>query len=488
MLGIVALAICGAAVLGQRLYRSEKVNTLERQLALAQADRNDLAVREVARRLARIDSSPERQLRVAEVFLAVKSMKEFWAMLERLECGSPKWRASAVHLRARGYLAVENWVACITTLKSLLAYPELSVAERTEGWGELAAVQAWLGEWSNALVSTDARIRISDTTEARLEQARALVRLRRWQEAGVAFARLKQTASDNPRVKDFLPRWERVERALDQLRGCDEAVLAVPVALKPRVERAFVEAQMGLWQNAVEDLNFVALGSTVLRFPLLLGSHLGLRERAQDRAPDTDEGRRMANISWLASSGELARLNGVLGRNADDWRALLDIDFEIVGSRAGWSSPTEHAARLARQAQLEFQLGAHSWARADASEILKQVPGFLPAEAVEIAASLEDGDPINAGRDLESALKEHTDEMGKVPSELMRLAAKVYQARGQHSAAVEALSACLAESRTVELLQARAKSLRFMQRFGEADQDLAEAQTLSVATQVEGKP
>ena len=486
--GVGALAFFGAAVFGQCVYQSGKITALERQLELAQFDHNRLAVREVACRLARVDSSPEQRLRIAGVFLSVKSLDEFWLILKQLENDSPAWKPAADHLRARGYLVIENRPACIAALKTYLASPGLSVAERVEGWKELADVQAGLGEWSDALGSTDIRIRLSDTIEARLDRARALIRLRRWQEVGVEFDRLKRTAPAHLFAKDLFPRWERTERALDSLRACDEAVKVAPGALRPRLERAMVEARQGLWQNAAEDLGFVALRAPTARLPLLLGSRIGMQTGRDGLALEASEERWVMAMPWLVPSAELTGLNETLSRSAENWRKLLNVDLEIAGTSATWLKSPEHAGRLARQAQLEYDLGAGRWAREDADEILGWLPDFLPAELVEIAVLLDDGNLAEAVRRLEAAYHENTDEGGKVPTSLVRVAAKVFQARGQHAAAVEAFSTCLAENRTADLLQARAKSLRFLQRFGEADQDIAAAQSLAGASTGEGQP
>jgi len=193
-------------------------------------------------------------------------------------------------------------------------------------------------------------------------------------------------------------------------------------------------------------------------------------------------------VPWLASSHEIELLNETLERKAELWRELLAADLKIVECPNGWLAPKGYAVYRSWQARTEFSLGFREQAGADAVEVLQYIPGFLPAEIVELEIMLAEGNLAEAGKTLEKVIREHADSDGHVPGLPDELAGRIYQARGQHQVAVEAFSRCVIDEKSTELLRARAKSLRLLQRFTEADRDLADANMLSESTRPEGSP
>ena len=489
--GLAVLGLGGAAVLGGHLLRSRAIEGLQRQLSLAQADQNAASVRELARRLARLDETPEGRLRVAEVFLSLNLPDDFWSILQRVEKDAPELIARTGALRARGYLATGQRTACVASLQRYLRLRGLSLQEKLAAWDELAEVQGELEQWSEARAALEQRLALGDSPGTRLKRASVLVRMRFWADAQEAFGRLARTAASDPGVKEMLPRWERVERGLAELRTCDDAVKAAPGALKPWLERAQVEARLGLWQNAADVLR-QAVSRTplararLLRLPLLLGTQLGMKTTAHGTELDEASGVGLTVVPWLAPGSSLRRFNERW--SADAWGRLEAVDVEIAGDSAGWVNPSRFADVLAKQAEIECQLGWHQRALADALALLQRIPGFLPAQQVKIAALLAADDVVAAGSEVEESVREHTDEEGHVPVALVELSGYVRQRQGRHHDAVEAFSTCLSVAHSADLLRARASSLRFLQRFAEADQDAAEADALAVQAARGGQP
>jgi hypothetical protein len=491
---ILALAVIGAfaavglALLGGRLHRAEQLAKLENQMRLAEEDRSRLAVKELARRMVQIDSSAEQKLKVARVFLSVRAMDEFWATLKQVETEAPQCRATVEHLRADAFVAVEDWPAGVTALKRYLGMAGPTLDEKLAAWAELCAVQGKLELWEDALIAANIRIRLRDSWEARLVRAKALVRLRRWREAGEDFAWLKQNAPSVTEVKTILPCWERVEREMDALNKYDELIRAELLSAKPRLQRMNVEARLGLWQNAIEDGALALEQNQAVRLPLLLGSRLASGGTEGSYSRQLISKKEWSSVSWLASSHEVELLNETLEGKAELWRELLAADLSVLSRPSGWLAPSEYAVDRIWQARTEFSLGFREQAKADVSEVFQYVPNFLPAELIDLEIMLADGNLAEAGKALEKVIREYADLDGRVPGLSDELAGRIYQARGQHQAAVEAFSRSITDGRSAESLRARAKSLRLLQRFTEADRDLAEANKLSESTQQEGHP
>ncbi len=488
---LVVLALTCCTILGARLFQRREIAYLNRQLSLAQTDRNVGSVREVARRIGRLDKSPRTRLRVAEIFLSLDLMDDFWGALRLVENDSPERAASIERLRAKGLLAANRKAACVTSLQRFLRMPGLSPEQKVDAFDDLAAAQCGLGRWNEARAALDERLALADAPAPRLKRARVLARAGRWAEVRGEFALLARTDASAPDVKELMPRWERAGRGLAGLPACDDALNAAPNALKPRLDRARVEARLGLWQNAADDLQqAVSLApmtrARLLRLPLVLGARLGMKTTKEGMELEDAQGAELTNVPWLAPGASLQQLNDLA--RAEDWQQLEDVDLEIAGDPAGWADRSRFAGLLATQAEIELKLGSPRRALADANEVLKQMPGFLPARQVEIAALLATDDLPEAEAETERAVRENTDTGGHVPASLGVLAGYVWQRQGRHRDAVEAFSACLDVARSADILRARAKSLRFLQRFAEADHDAAEADALAAPTAREAAP
>lgn len=488
VLGMVVFGLGGLAVFSERRQRAEKIGKLERQMRLAQEDQNRLAVKEVGRRILQMEPAVARRLQIAEAFLSVHAMEEFWQTIKQVENEAPEQRAAVERLRAKAHFAIEDWSAGMSSLKRYLAMVSPTIDEKLAGWDELCAVQGKLELWEDALIAANIRIRLRDSWESRLVRAKALVRLRRWREAGDDFAWLKQNAPAVAEVKTMLPRWERVEREMDVLSKYDELIRAEPLSAKPRLQRMEAEARLGLWQNAIEDGALALEQDSAVRLPLLLGSRLASGGTEGSYSRKLVSKKEWSSVPWLASSHEVELLNETLEGKAEFWRELLAADLGVLSHPNGWLAPSEYAVHRIWQARTEFSLGFREQAKADVAEVFQYVPNFFPAELVELEIMLAEENLAEAGKALEKVIREHADLDGRVPGLPDELAGRIYQARGQHQAAVEAFFRCITDGRSAELLRSRAKSLRLLQRFTEADRDLAEANMLAESTRQEGSP
>ena len=319
--GLVVLALGGVVLLGGRTIRAREIAALERQLALAQADRNAASVREVARRIGRLDETAETRLRIAEIFLSLNLREDFWQMLRRVEKDAPEQIARIEPLRAKGYRAAGQRTECVASLQRYLRLPGLSLQEKLAALDELAEVLSELEQWSEARAALDQRLALGDAPAPRLKRAYVLTRAACWADARDEFGRLQRMAAADSEVKALLPRWERVERGLTELEACDNAVKAAPDALQARFDRAWIEARLGLWQNAVADLRQAVARAPqnrarLLGLPLLLCAKLGMKTTSQEMEMEEVTKEELAGVPWLAPSESLKQLNELLEATA----------------------------------------------------------------------------------------------------------------------------------------------------------------------------
>ena len=473
------LAACAAALslgglAGFFAWRSQirhQLLDLEQQLAFAQRADDRAAVGEIARRLTRLDHTPDRLLAVSFGLLQARLFDDLDATLAAVEQAAPQRHPEVTRLRALSAAARADWDDCTAHWVEYVDDPAVTASNRIEGLDELVGVLVKRGQWDRARVRSDERLGLADAPEARLTRAHIALRLRQWDSAREDFRLLKTMAAAVPAVRDALPAWERAERVLPALQSADEAVSASPRDPRRRLERALLCARTGLWQNAADDLQQVAVAVPSARMPTLFGAVLGL-PRSFVRPPAADAVDPLTPLPWLAPSTVLAGLLDRFDGQWPRWEQLLLLDTQLA---AGGS---DHHAR-AERARLLCELGFAEPALEEARTLLQEQPGFLPAHAVAILALLRRGEIAQASAQVERAITAQSEEPGEADPELQRLFALVWQAQGRHADAVETFTACLRVCETrPDLLRARAKSLRQLQRFTEAAQDLATAERL----------
>ena len=488
VIGLLLLGLGGAVGAGfWHVHARQQLGDLEHQLLLAQRYRNADAVGEIARRIARLDGSPSRLLALAECFVQVRRFDDLENALGEVERLAPERGSEVVRLRARAAAAQAQWNASIALWEEYLAGAAVPGPDRVTALDELVTIFVWQGRWEQARARSDRRLALADAVAARLVRAQVETRLRQWAAVGEDFRHLKATAPADAVVKDALPAWERIERALQELETADAAVNAAPTGLGARLERAMVCARLGLWQNAADDLKWAAEAFPTARMPALFAAGLGLRSTFAQLAARAINGDFARSLPWLASthvlSGFLERTDG----HWEAWRELATLDRQLTAPEdSGERTAYEVAHLRAGRALVLCDLGLPEPALREATELLKAMPDFLPAERVVIAAHLASGELIRAGQAADRAMAGHGADPGAPDPELLRLAALAWQAQGRHAQAVEALTACLAGAKRADLLRARAKSLRQLQRFTEAAQDLASAEVLDAAAATEG--
>jgi tetratricopeptide (TPR) repeat protein len=294
------------------------------------------------------------------------------------------------------------------------------------------------------------------------------------------FRQLKALASGNEELRDLLPAWERVERGLEELQACHAEVVTQPTSVSPRLKRALLCVRLGLWENAHEDLReALRLNKRVLT-PLVLLASLNPYE------PNENEGLLTRSHPQLSSSPVLETWMSNHRSHGTEWNSLINKDEQVALS-AGKESQ-ELFTHLAERAYLVCVLGRPALALSEAKSLLERAPDNLPAHRIIIQALLAQKHVAAAGAALTQALQFAPRKADPEDLELQRLAGLVWQAQGRHAEAVEAFAACLAKIPSAELLQARAESLRYLQRFQEAAQDLAKAESAKAPEQKEQQP
>ncbi len=479
--GLLLISLGGAA--GAALWHTrarQQLSDLEGQLVRAQANGNADAVGEIARRIARLDGSPSRLLALAECFVQVRLFDELERSLAEVENLAPERGSEVVRLRARAAAAKGEWAASIDLWGQYLASPAPAAPERVTALDALVTILLRQGRWAQAGARIDARLALADGAAARLVRAQIAIRQRRWAAAREDFRSLQATAAGETAVKDRLPAWERVERAWSELEAADVRVNAAPAGLEGRLARAQLSARLGLWQNAADDLQQAAVAFPSARMPVLFGALLGLSPSFAQPEPAGGDFARA--LPWLASSKTLADLRERPDEYWPKWAELAALEVQLTAPASSAERTAQDTALLrAHRARLFVELGLPEPALREALEILRTYPGCLPAELVVIAAHLTRGHAVQAAAAVERALAAHAADPGAPDPELRRMAGLAWQAQGKHEQAVEALTACLATARWPDLYRARAKSLRQLQRFAEAAQDVAAAEALEVA-------
>lgn len=470
----------GAAGAGfWHLHGRQHLGDLERQLVLAQRQGDAGAVGEIARRIALVDERPERLLALGASLLHVRLFEDLETTLAAVERLAPERGHEVVRLRAQAAAAKGEWDASIALWEQYLSCPAVTVPEKVAGLDELVAILLRQARWEQARARIDSRLALADSVAARLVRAHIEIRLRQWAAAREDFRHLQATSPADAAVRDVLPAWERIERAQAEVQAADEAVNAAPTALPCRLERALLCARLGLWQNAADDLLQAATAFPSARMPGLFGAALGLHPFFAKREAVTPEGDFARALPWLAPSRTMSWFLERTDGQWAQWRQLAALDGRLTAAAAELDRTQQETARLrAERAQVICDLRLPDAALNEALSILKSTPNFLPAQRVEIAALLASGEVVRAGSAVDRALGAHAAELGAPDAELQRLAGLVWQAQGKHVQAVDALTACLERERRVDLLRARAKSLRQLQRFAEAAQDVAAAEAL----------
>ena len=476
-LATMAMALTVLVVLaahGWRTRRTDALAKLESQIALAVDAKDTGAVREIARRVSLLDGSVQRQLGLAETFLALRMFPELEHALDEAVRASPVRPRIVDKLRAQAAAAKPDWDAAIAHWNVFLQPQEgLPPEQRAAALDELARVLIETHQWLAARERLDERLALGDAPAARLARATVLVRVRQWAAPQDDFQRLQRTAPSNPAVKLNLPRWERVERAKESLAAADDAVDRAPTTPAPRVARALIAARAGLWQNAAEDLTEAMTAAPTARLPWLLLIRLGaaVHQPKQGRPVTfaTDA------LPCLAPGEQAAALTDDLDQRGALWDALGACDRDLASARDGDTV----AALSAEQARLECELGEPALALRDVRNALGKFPRCLPAQRVEAQALFAMGNFMAADESVTATMRLHANAAGQISdAALLRIAGLIWQAQGKHGRAVDTFSVLLGAGRSAEMLQARAKSLRFLQRFAEASRDLAEAGAL----------
>jgi len=478
LLGLVA----AAALLGWRAQVRTQLADLERQLALARDSGNSAAVGEIARRIVRLDSAPDRLLAVSESLLQARLFGDLEAALAAAQRRAPQHTAASLRLRARAETARPDFAASLALWDEYLATPDLPAADCATALDAVATLLAAQGRWPEATARLDARLALADSPAARLLRAHCAIRLHRWTAAQQDFQHLKTHAAADPSVRDTLPAWERIERSLGPVQAADAAVdSAAPEDIGELLRRAQLFTRLGLWQNAAADLRRAAAIAPTAQSPRLLGSALGLpttflQPRPQNAADPLGE------LAWLAGSGQLTAL---LDRLDGSWILWHKLAFLDARAAAPATEPSELAALRAARVAIVCTLGFPEPALAEAQALRKSAPSSLPALRALVQALLASGEIAKTANATAEALALPG---GADDPELRRLVGLVQQAQGNHAEAVDALSACLAAISTPDsaLLRARARSLRQLQRFAEATRDTAEAERLETAAAREG--
>jgi tetratricopeptide (TPR) repeat protein len=389
----------------------------------------------------------------------------------RILAGAPK--DSAIwERRARAFAAAEDWERCATTLdewtKAVTPPPPVIHALR----GDVAmaddepeeAMREWTifikatpkdfavrdkladalqkrEQWADAAVIREQRVKAQPDAPAfaRLAIARAV--LRDWKRMSTDLRRGVQLDATDDFIKLTLPRAERLEKALPELKKLDAAVTGA--ALNPPLDRALFFAE--------------------LRWPeiALVDARAALRRHPESRRARIQTAQLLAALHREEEAGELGVAAG-WSASASGLRAIgrADAELENNGATVLW---------LARRADALNSVQQPALALEDATAALKLEPENDVALTAHGQALAMTGKEWDALPELRRAT-----EINPRNAKAWHWIGEIESRHKNFAAAVEALSRLLElEPGEVSALTMREKSLRALGRRAEADVDAA---------------
>lgn len=151
-------------------------------------------------------------------------------------------RGNVAQAQDRDDNAIAAWTACVR-----------AAPKDADTRDKLADLLEERNEWAEAVKLREQRVKIEATVEALADLAVAHAVLQNWKQAGAEMHRASAMDAASERVHHDLPRMERAERVLGEIKNFKKAMAAAPRSVGPLLERAAFFFELGWPEIALKD-------------------------------------------------------------------------------------------------------------------------------------------------------------------------------------------------------------------------------------------
>jgi len=313
---------------------------LRGQLKKAQDAEDKPAIIELSRRIVEIapkdsetwDTLAQTQLESEELDGLERTLDAWQKAFPRAPAAIEDFRAGLCFKRKDYQCAEQHWLAFIATKP-----PRADAATDYDNLAEASAAQA---RWADHAAYRTKAIAAQDTAARRVLRAVALLRLHNWEAAYADMAKANKMDATNPKVKEWLPEFERLQKFLPQIRTLDAQIAKSPndpALAGLLLERARVLTLAGRPLLAIDDAEYAfKLQPASMRARIQLAEALLDAGQADDAAKlDVDRylrrGEDKPAMAGPSRGGhvsdealqELGRLDARLSANPKDADALV---------------------------------------------------------------------------------------------------------------------------------------------------------------------
>jgi tetratricopeptide (TPR) repeat protein len=169
--------------------------------------------------------------------------------------------------------AVHRWMTFLKT-----------APKDTDVRDKLAVALAKLEDFAGAAAVLEQRVKIAPTAEAYENLAIDYALVRDWKKTSASARRGSQIDATDEIVKSTLPRVERLEKALPDLKNLDRAVAAAPNDPNPKLDRGLLFARVGWPEIALQEAKMALEANPESRRALLQKASALLALQRKDEA------------------------------------------------------------------------------------------------------------------------------------------------------------------------------------------------------------
>src|SRR5215211_538961 len=230
-----------------------ELQQLREQLKKAQDAEDKPAIIELSRRIVGIapnnpgtwDALAQTQLESNDLDGLERTLEQWQKAVRRPPAAIEDFRAGLCVKRKDYQCAEQHWLAFIRTKP-----PRADVATDYDNLAELCAAQA---RWADHAAYRTKAIAAQDTATRRVLRAVAFLRLHNWDAAYADMTKANKMDATNPRVKEWLPEFERLQKFLPQIKPLDAQIAQSPDDVALLLERARVLILAGRPLLAIDD-------------------------------------------------------------------------------------------------------------------------------------------------------------------------------------------------------------------------------------------
>jgi hypothetical protein len=205
-----------------------ELQQLRDQLKKAEDAEDKPAIIELSQRIVAIapndsntwDTLAQTQLESEDLGGLERTLDTWQEASKRPPAAIEDFRAGLCFKRKDYQCAEQHWLAFIATKP-----PRADVATDYDNLAELCAAQA---RWADHAAYRTKAIAAQDTAARRVLRAAAFLRLHNWDAAYADMAKANKMDATNPKVKEWLPEFERLQKFLPQIKSLDARIAKSP--------------------------------------------------------------------------------------------------------------------------------------------------------------------------------------------------------------------------------------------------------------------